>query len=266
MQQALNPYIVTLWNGREPEDAPEDVQQLLRQRGRHQQSNILVFVLDSQGNYVHSFDGMTDRHPGNIGDIKKRMPSYFLEQLADAGKQLGIPDQQRQRTATAHLPTTAEPGIRLFVSLGENRLQHFAVPVVEAVAFQDTEKQTLRYQTGKQSIDAKVIQRWLAPMYPPAVMDGHGNLDKVAGTLEYQTAGESATHRYAILRGTVQLYLDNTTRISYQGPLDLVLRYSKTSDALEAVWGTYSTRVPRHNQQGKAVETVTMTVAIEPSK
>jgi hypothetical protein len=262
VQKALAPFIVTLWNGREPEDAPDEVQQILQQRPRQQQSNILVFVLDSQGKYVHSFDAMTDIHPAPMHELKKRMPTYFTEELKKASKQAGASIATPR--SIVHLPTVDKPGVRIYVTLGANRMNHFQVPVVEAVAWNDAEKEALKYRDEKQTIDAEVLRRWLAQMYPPAVMDGHGGMDKVTGTVHYTPAGESATHRYAVLKGKVTFHLDNATRISYQGPFDLVLRYSKTSVELEACWGTMTTSIPRHNPQGKVAEMVPMTVALEP--
>ncbi|MFT3878786.1 MAG: hypothetical protein QM703_03885 [Gemmatales bacterium] len=266
MQQALAPYIVTLWNGREPEDAPDEVKQLLKERGRSRdQSNILVFVLDTQGKYVHSFDAMTDRHPAPIHEIKKRMPSYFVQELNKAGKELGIPvsTSATARTIIPCLPTARDPGVRIYVTLGENRLNHFMVPIVEAVRIDEKEQQSLRYSKETHKIDASVLQRWLAQMYPAAVMDGHGGMNQVTGTLTYTPAGENETHRYAVLRGNVRFELDNQTKITYQGPFDLVLRYTKTSDELDSVWGTMTTKIPRADMKGKTVELVSMSVAIE---
>lgn len=227
------------------------------------QSNILVFVLDSQGQYVHSFDAMTDQHPAPIHQLKKRMPGYFVQELNKAGKTLNLPTTTAA-SRTASLPTAATPGVRIYVSLGENRLNHFAVPVVEAVSFDKTELESLSYRNSKQTLEAPVFRRWLAQMYPPAVMDGHGGMEKVTGSLTYSPAGENATHRYAVVRGTVRFQLDNTSKISYTGPVDLVLRYTKQGDQLESVWGTMTTKIPRHGPQGRIEEMVPMTVAIEP--
>ena len=161
------------------------------------------------------------------------------------------------------LPTAKDPAIRIYVTLGENRLYHFLVPTVEAVSINEQEKQALRYSATPQKVEAEVLKRWLAQMYPPAVMDGHGGMERVSGTLTYSTAGENKTHRFATLRGTVRFELDNQTRITYQGPFDLVLHYKKTSDELVSVVGTVTSKIPRTDMRGNAVEHVPMTVAIE---
>jgi hypothetical protein len=239
------------------------VQQLVRERGRQPSSNILVFVLDHTGRYVHSFDGMTDRHPAPMGDLKKRMPGYFVQELERAARTMGF-TKTTAAAKTRHLPTTTEPGLRLYLTLGENRMQHFAVPVVEAVTYGDAEKGTLRYRSEAYTLEATALQRWFAPIYPPAVMDGHGGMERVSGTLSVTPAGSSTTHRYAIVKGTFRFQLDNTSRITYAGPVELLCRYPKDSVELDAVWGVLKTSIPRHNQQGRTVETVSLTVAIEP--
>lgn len=207
---------------------------------------------------------MTDRHPAPMGDLKKHMPSYFVQELARAARSMGFTTTSAAAKAR-HLPTTTEPGLRLYLTLGENRMQHFAVPVVEAVTLGEAEKKALRYRAESFTLDATSLQRWLAPIYPPAVMDGHGGMESITGTLRVTPAGSSATHRYALVKGTIRFQLDNTSRISYSGPLELLCRYPVGSDELDAVWGTMKTSIPRHNQQGKTVETVSLTVAIEPT-
>lgn len=199
-------------------------------------------------------------------EIKKRMPIYFKQELNHAARLMDFTPKPGTAPVKAYLPTATTPGIRVYLTLGENRMQHFMVPTVEAVSIQADEQAALRYQLSSRKLDATVLKRWLATMYPPAVMDGHGGMEKVSGSLTYTLAGESASHRYATLRGTVKLELDNTSRISYQGPCNLVLRYTKESDELESVWGTFTTKIPRVDQRGNSVEHVPMTVAIEPIK
>lgn len=191
------------------------------------------------------------------------MPSYFVQELNKASKELGISSTVTSRTITPCLPTAKDPGIRIYVTLGENRLNHFMVPIVEAVSLDEKEQQTLRYSDESKKVDASVLKRWLAQMYPAAVMDGHGGMNQVTGTLTYTPAGENETHRYAVLRGNVRFELENQTKITYQGPFDLVLRYGKSNDELDSVWGTMSTKIPRADMKGKTVEMVSMTVAIE---
>jgi len=206
---------------------------------------------------------MTDRHPGPMHELKKRMPSYFVQELNKAGKEMGIPVSTTSRTITPSLPTAKDPAVRIYVTLGENRMNHFMVPIVEAVSINEKEQKALRYSAQTHKIDAAVLERWLAQMYPAAVMDGHGGMNQITGTLTYTSAGENESHRYAVLRGNVRFELDNQTKITYQGPFDLVLRYSKTSDELESVWGTMTTKIPRADMKGKTVEMVSMSVAIE---
>lgn len=192
------------------------------------------------------------------------MPGYFIQELNKVGKELGVANSTVSRTITPCLPTTKEPGVRIYVILGENRMNHFLVPIIEAVAINEKEQQILRYTGQTHKVEAQALKRWLAQMYPTAVMDGHGGMNQITGTLTYTSAGENELHRYAVLRGNVRFELDNKTRISYQGPFDLVLRYTKTSEELESVWGTMTTKVPRADMKGKTVEMVAMTVALEP--
>ncbi len=267
MQKSLEPYIVTLWNGREPADAPPDVQELVHQRGRQRgQSNIQVFILNPQGKLIHGFDGMTDRHPGDMYQIKKRMPGYFVQELERAARSLGtIP--ARQSTRSHQLPTVQGDGVpagmRIYVTCGQNRLGHFQVPVVETAKLTQEQRAALAYTNQTRKIPAQTLRSWLAVMYPPAVMDGHGGMNQVTGELVWQAAGENDTARFATLRGTIRFELDNRSRITYQGPLELVLRYGKLGDSLEEVRGVLETKFPRMDQRGGVAEKVTMKVALE---
>lgn len=223
-----------------------------------------MFILNEEGKLIHSFDGMTDRHPAPIHEIKQRMPDYFAKEIRHASNLLNLPTESVNRPATSALPVPNRPGIRIYLTLGSNRLQHFKVPTVEAIAFAPEELSALAWSKESRKIDAQQLKRWLDQMYPPAVMDGHGGVETVSGTLQYQQAGATSTHRYATVIGPVSLTLDNRTKISYQGNLELVLRYPLDSDQIESVWGNMTTTIPRHNPQGKVAEKVSMTVAIEP--
>ncbi|MBL8823074.1 MAG: hypothetical protein JNJ77_10840 [Planctomycetia bacterium] len=223
-----------------------------------------MFILSEDGQLIHSFDGMTDRHPAPIHEIKQRMPDYFAREMRHASKLLNLPNESTSRPATSALPVPKGPGIRIYLTLGSNRLQHFKVPTVEAIAYAPEELSALVWSKDSRKIEAQQLKRWLDQMYPPAVMDGHGGVEAVSGTLQFQQAGATSTHRYATVSGQVSFTLDNKTKISYQGKLELVLRYPLESTQIESVWGNMTTTIPRHNPQGKVAEQVTMTVAIEP--
>jgi hypothetical protein len=209
---------------------------------------------------------MTDRHPGDMFQIKQRMPGYFRQELQRANRLLGDSLPNPKSTPGA-LPTIDGPihpaGVRIILSLGENRLGHFRVPVVETVKISDDQRSALAYSANPRTIKAQVLQSWLAQIYPPAVMDGHGGMRSISGELTWTPAGRDQSHRFATLRGSVRFELDNRERISYQGPLDLVLSYSQDNDSLETLCGILQTRFPRNDQRGHPVERVSMTATLQ---
>ena len=63
--------------------------------------------------------------------------------------------------------------------------------------------------------------------------------------------------------GNVRIELDNTSRISYEGPLSLVITYAADNPAPRTLRGVGTWHVPKHDMQGHPAEWIKMTAAIE---
>lgn len=231
-----------------------------RQRCR---SNIAVLILDSAGKLVHSFDGLPE--PGNMLEMKKIMPVMLQVELAKAELKLGRVPPPAKRAGLA-LPTAqgdGDPaGVRVYLKFGKNHLEHFKVPVVEAVPITKAEREALKWGAERR-LSVDLLRNWLKECYPPAVMDGMGGFRGISGELTWKPAGQEGAFRYAILSGTVRFELDNTNRAKYEGPLELALRYRMDRPDLLDLEGVLPTVIPRQNPQGQTVERVTMDVAFE---
>lgn len=266
MLESLKPYLLCVWNGRDGDDAPPEAQRLVRESGAGRgASNIRCFILDSSGKLVHAFDGLTNRH-GDMGDMKRRMPNFFLRQLDLAEARLELPAKVAEKK-TLTLPTVAgagDPaGVRVYLRFGENNLGHFQVPTVEAVALGKAEREALRFSDQPRTLSAAMLKSWLCQCYPPAVMDGMGGFRQISGTLTWKPAGQDANYRYAIISGIVSFELDNQGRAKYEGPLEMALRYRGDKRELADFRGVLSTIVPKQNPQGIPVEWIDMAVTIE---
>ena len=264
--EALRPYIVVVWNGRSHEDMPADVRAVYyATRPPPDHENIRLFVLDSAGKVIRAFAPFPGNDPSALDFDQKRMGQYLKGQIDQSTDGLKLPPVAVKKTLTLpDLKGATQPvGVRMFVSFEDNHLHHFRVPVVETVAFQETERQALRLPAESRTLPAATLRRWLEQYYPPAVMDGMGGFEKISGTLQLQPAGADPQFRYALLRGNVHFVLDNESATAYQAKLEMVLRYDRTSPELQSVRGVMEGTFPRQDRRGRTVETVRMTAAIE---
>ncbi len=249
----LRPFIVTWWSGRNVSDMPKDVREVYDQGnfGTHP-INIALTVVDEKGKLLRSSVPFVG--PPAFQFDPAEQGRSFKSQLDDLLKDLPLP-----KVTTApklNLPDVKD-GVRMYLTFGANRLNHYRTPTVEVVPMTDELRKTLRYVDAPREIKVADIKPWLEQMYPPAIMDGWGGFSKIGGKLVASPAGKDGTHRYVIVKGDLSFELDNRGGSSYTGKLDLVLRYSLEGQALHSLRGVMESKVP------KGPEFIPMTVSIE---
>lgn len=242
---------------------PDDVKSIIDAAGfRQQHLNLALFAIDSDGKLLRSLIPYV-RPPAFRFDPEAQGRD-FHRQLETMLNGLSLP----KPTATSRLtlPDIAgnEPvsGLRIYLTFGANRLNHYRTPTVEAIPVSNEIRAALSYPRERRSIEADNLRALLAQLYPPAIMDGHGGCRRIDAKLVLAPAGENKGERFAILKGDVSIELDNQGRTRYDGPLALVIAYGKDNSP-RSIQGVGSWRVPKSNPQGQVVETITMTAAIE---
>ena len=229
-------------------------------------SNIMAFVLNSQGEVVHVFDALSSFGAGAPKLNQAGMTSDLKHHLERAKEKLSLPKLTAKKT-TLTLPDVdgSDPlsGVRVYLWFGENHLDHFRVPTVEAVAARAEERAALKWSDAAHPISARALERWLAQVYPPAVMDGMGGFASIGGELSWKPAGEAGEFRFATLMGTVTFEMDNRNRSRYEGPLELVLKYRTDRAEPVALRGVLDTSIPRQGPDGRVNERVRMLTTLE---
>jgi len=261
----LRPFLVTYASARRVEDFPEDVLALLGPANRRPQHlNLGLMVLDPDGKVLRQATPYV-RPPAFQFDPEAQGKD-FLRQVDDLLAGLTLPAAPKGKAALA-LPDVAgkEPlaGVRVYLTFGANRLNHYRTPTVEAVKTTKELRQALRYPTEATTWKATALWPWLEQIYPPAIMDGKGGFDRIEGELTFKPAGRQGDTRWALVEGDVAFALDNMTKIAYTGRLSVAVEYGADSDEAVAVRGVCECVFPKHNPQGQVVERIRMTAAIE---
>jgi hypothetical protein len=263
---ALRPFIVTYWSGRTVADMPDDVYAVVDAAGfRQKHLNLALFALDADGKVLRSSNPQV--RPSATRFDPESMGRDFRRQLDDMLDGLPLP-----KVASADPPKLTLPdvtgdgrpaGVRVFLTFAKNRLNHYRTPTVEAVKWTAAMRDALRYPDERRGVSADGLRPLLEQLYPPAIMDGHGGCRRIDADLTLTPAGSDGATRYAVLKGTVAIELDNANRTRYEGPLALVVTYAADNAAARALRGVGTWDVPKHNPQGQVAETIRMTAAIE---
>lgn len=227
--QALQPFIVTVWNGAHPREMPETVRAVFEQSqelgGRG--TNIRLIVLDPEGAVQGSFYPFPGPSPASLDFDKERMGRYLLQKLEAVTAGMDIPtDVPAQQELS--LPSTNAAGVRILLQLEHPTMAHYQVPVVEAVEFAADELATLSYPATARELPAASLSRWFEQLYPPARMDGVGRVETVAGQLTLEPAGANGDQRFARLFGRLELTLQDRQHTVYGGEVELLLSYPAT--------------------------------------
>ncbi|HIF32802.1 MAG TPA: hypothetical protein EYG57_07240 [Planctomycetes bacterium] len=253
----LEPFIVTSWHGhRNDSEIPAPVRIVWREkfapqqqgRGpqRNQQSNVDLAVLNSKGQVVHWFDGM--RH----GPTREPLAQYTARELQRAARFLKV-DDWPPRNRPVELPELDRSrGIRVFVSLQDNRMTAYQAPVVEVVPLAEQDWKLLDYPVKNRTVDASNLKTWLSEVYPPGVMERTDprtkmayKIDKIEGKLGLAAAGSNKDQRYAVLSGSVRFTDEGGDDFSYGGKLEVVLSYELDSVKVKTLRGVFEGIYPR---------------------
>lgn len=245
---------------------PDDVSAVVEAAGfRQQHLNLALFALDADGKLLRSLNPQV--RPGATRFNPESMGRDFQRQLEDMLAGLSLPRVSAKNPVKLTLPdVTGEDkpaGVRIYLSFGANKLNHYRTPTVEAVKFTPAMRDALKYPDRSRTVAAEDLKPILEQLYPPAIMDGHGGCRRIDARFTLSPAGSDADRRFAILKGTVAIELDNQNRTSYEGPLDLVVTYSNDDAGPRTLRGVGSWVFPKHNPQGQVVERIRMTAAIE---
>ena len=159
--EALRPFIVAFWGQANNEAIPDDIQPLYDRSGRRS-SNVRCFVLDHEGNLLHSFNGFPGNDPNPMRYSSDEYAAYFTDEI----NRRAVPLKVKLRDSDLKLPDVKQ-GVRLFIRLPEHR-GSYGAPVVEVVENKD-EWTTLAYPKAAREIDAQKLSRWFRLCYPAGV-------------------------------------------------------------------------------------------------
>lgn len=227
--------------------------------------NFDMMALDAQGKFLKRMNAMISPpqfrfDPEAQGKDFKRQVDSFLSGMK-------LPEPPKKDPAKLSLPDVLGDGpmagVRMFLTFGSNRLNHYRTPTVEAVPSSNRLKKILAHPEKETRIGADGILPWLEQFYPPAIMDGMGGFETIEGEFTLRPAGSNGKSQFALLTGEAKIKLDNRTGISYIAQVSIALEYDQDSSDLTRVRGVMETTFPKKDMQGRVVENIRMTAAIE---
>jgi len=231
---------------------------------RHQHINLGLFALDENGKLVRSLNPNV-RPPANHFDPELQGRD-FKRQLDEMLDGLKLPHVVAKNPSKLTLPDVSgsenPAGVRIYLTFGKNRLNHYRTPTVEAVKFNAKMREALRYPEHSRSVSADQLRPMLEQFYPPAIMDGHGGCREIKAELTLSQAGNDGGKRCALLKGTVDIELDNGNATRYAGPLTIAITYDQNTK-LKSIRGAGTWEFPKHSSDGRVAEMILMTAAIE---
>lgn len=271
MVEVLDPFIVTVWNGRSREDMPADVREVYEATdGRGIWTNIILFVLDSSGEVVDYFQPFPGKNPGSLGFDRDRMGGYIREQVERVGAKLDLSKAKPRSVRELWLPRASgagdRPWLRIYVSFvrpKSMRMNSYRAPVVEPVALGKRELKALRYPEAEREIRAQELGSWFEQIYPPAQMSRSGMVEQIAGSLTLAPAGRDAQQRYAILTGDIAMVLDDRGATEYGGMVEIVLGYAEGALEPSFVRGVFGGIFPRSDRMSGRMHEIMVIAAIE---
>ncbi len=217
------------------------------QAGR--QSNVDIAVLNAKGRVVHWFDAM----PRGIGPGQS-LAQYTARQIAKAANMMKVVPQNRNRLT--NLPDVKQNrGMRVFITLKDDRMRAYQAPIVEVVELGPKDWAPLQFPTQPRVVDASLLKPWLAQVYPGGIMERTNQRTKkvyaiksVAGELSLTSAGTDEKHRYAILRGTVRLTDEGEDNFTFEGVLEILLTYDIANPEVTTLRGVFEGSYPRYDR------------------
>ena len=163
-----------------------------------------------------------------------------------------------------------EPGIRLLVSLRDERMPAYRAPVVEVVPMAKTDWKPLVWPDKERVVPAATLKSWLAQIFPPGVLERTNPVTKVVyaikaveGKLKLSPLKSEGEDRQAILSGVVRLIDEGPGEFSYQGILEVVLTYGKGETSPQTLCGYFDGLYPRSDRMHRDIRWLPLQAAIE---
>ena len=274
MVAQLQPYIVTSWHGhRNDVKIPSAVKAVWRKKFQpphrgfpQKQSNVDIALLDSLGRVVHSFDAADNEEDGRRVAIEQ----HTARQLQYAAPLLGLGSRSGQ-LRSLKLPTlNGKRGIRVFVSLGDERMRAYQAPVVEIVPLTDADWQHLAWSAKERPVPAAALKPWLSQIYPPGVMERTDPQTKFVYTIKSTTGELKLTpispangKRRAVLSGVIRLTDEGPGNFSYQGVIGAVITYPKDDPEPQSLRGYFDGLYPRTDRLHRDTRWLSLQAAFE---
>ena len=275
MLAQLQPYIVTSWHGhRNDPDIPDAVKTVWRWKFQpprgggipRRQSNVDLALLNPKGIVVHTFDAARNEQYGRRGTLQQ----YTSGELRRAVPYLGLGNKPVKERSVKLPGLNGEPGIRLLVSLRDNRMLSYRAPVVEVVPIKEAGWKQLAWPDKERTVTANAFKRSLSQIYPPGVMERTNPQTKVVyaikvteGDLKLLPLKADIEERQAILRGVVRLTDEGPGDFSHQGILEIVLTYRKGEVTPRSLRGYFDGLYPRTDRMHRDIRWLPLQAAIE---
>ena len=273
MLAQLQPYIVISWHGhRNDANIPAVVKSVWRRkfqppRGGFQQrqSNVDLALLNSEGVLVHTFDAAQHEQYGRGG-----IQQFTVRELSRAAPFLGL-GKAPAKERPVKLPTLGgQRGLRVLVSLRDDRMRAYRAPVVEVVPTTKADWKPLAWPAKERTVKASALKSWLSQIYPPGVMERTNPVTKVVyaikaveGKLKLSPLKSEGEDRQAILSGVVRLIDEGPGEFSYQGILEVVLTYGKGETSPQTLRGYFDGLYPRSDRMHRDIRWLPLQAAIE---
>ena len=274
MLAQLQSYIVTSWHGhRNDANIPAVVKTVWRwkfqpPRGgiQRRQSNVDLALLNSDGIVVHTFDAAHHEQYGLRGAIEQ----HTVQQLRRAAPFLGLSDKPAKERPVK-LPTLGgQRGLRVLVSLRDDRMRAYRAPVVEVVPMTKADWKPLAWPVKARIVKASALKPWLSQIYPPGVMERTNPQTKVvyaikstAGDLKLTPIAAADGKRQALLRGVVRLTDEGPDDFSFQGIVEAVLTYNKGEATPQSLRGFFDGLYPRNDRMHRDIRWLPLQAALE---
>ena len=274
MLAQLQPYIVTSWYGhRNDADIPDAVKTVWRWKFQpprggipRRQSNVDLALLNPKGIVVHTFDAARNEQYGRRGTLQQ----YTAEELRRAMPFLGLENKPGKERSVKLPDLNEKSGVRLLVSLSDNRMLAYRAPVVEVVPMTKADWKPLAWPDKERTVSANALKSWLSQIYPPGVMERTNPQTKVVyaikateGDLKLTPLKQEGEERQAILRGVVRLTDEGPDEFSHQGILEIVLTYRKGEASPHSLRGYFDGLYPRNDRMHRDIRWLPLQAAIE---
>jgi hypothetical protein len=269
----LQPYIVTSWHGhRNDANIPAAVKTVWRRkfqppRGglQQRQSNVDLALLNPEGVLVHTFDAAQHEQYARGG-----IQQFTVRELNRAAPFLGL-GKTFAKERPVKLPTLGgERGMRVLVSLRDDRMRVYRAPVVEVVPMVKADWKPLAWSDRERTVSAAVLKPWLSQIYPPGVMERTNQKTKAVyaiksteGDLKLTPIAAADGKRRAILRGVVRLTDEGPDDFNYQGIVEAVLTYKNGEATPHTLRGYFDGLYPRNDRMHRDIRWLPLQAAFE---